>query len=1050
MLFHRLSAWELVSLCFLRCAAFSCAAASGLWMITARAEELSFERDIRPILKVHCFDCHGGAETKGGLDLRLRRLMVRGGDSGAAIVPNKPEESYLLMRLEAGEMPPGDNKVSPREIEVLRRWIAGGAGTTREEPEQLGEGVSITPEERAYWAFQPVRRPSVPACASENLFAGPIDAFLLEQLKARGLAFSPEADRRVLIRRATFDLTGLPPTRDEIESFIADKEPGAYERLIDRLLALPNYGERWARHWLDVAGYADSEGVSNADAARPHVYKYRDYVIRSFNNDKPFDQFIQEQLAGDEMISPPYVNLAPESIEKLTATGFLRLAADGAGSGANSEEARNQVIADTIKYVSNSLLGVSVACAQCHDHRYDPILQTDYYRLRAVFEPAFDWKAGKTPEQRRISLFTDEDRQRSAAVESEAQTIAAERAEKQAEYMKKALEMVLAKFAEPLRGQLRAAYEAPGDKKTPEQQKLLAENPSVNITPGVLYQYLPDAAEELKKYDARIAEVRAKKPVEDFLRALTETPGHAPPTYLFHRGDYRSPKKEIGPGDLEVASPQGQPFPIPADDPSLPTTGRRLAYARRLTSGEHPLTARALVNRVWMHHFGRGLVATPAEFGRLGEVPSHPELLDWLASEFVASGWRLKHLHKLIMTSAAYRQSSRRTPEGDAADADNRLLGRAPVRRLEAEAVRDAMLSVSGSLNRAMFGPPEAVAPDDTGQAVVTGDKHRRGIYIQTRRTQPAAFLSAFDAPDMLQSNCERRPASTVAGQSLMLLNSDFALDQAARFASRLEAEAANYPLPQDLLDGLNLPPALAGYNWQYGYGSVDAAAPLAAFHPLKHWTGSAWQGGPVLPDPQTGWALLHAAGGHAGNTPEFATIRRWTAPRAGRIAIQGVLGHASPSGDGVRGRIVAQSIGQLGEWSVNHAETATAIEPFDISAGQTLDFVVDCRENVNSDSFTWPVTLTFEGQKIDSQQTFRGPAAVSVEAQIALAWELAYGRLITREELQMALDFVGGQLETMQSDPRYASKSEAERSKQAMTNLAQTLLGSNEFLYID
>jgi mono/diheme cytochrome c family protein len=1024
---------------------------AALLSMSARAEDLTFERDIRPLLKAHCLDCHGGSATEGQLDLRLRRLMVRGGDSGAAIEPGKPEESYLLARIEAGEMPPGNAKMEAHEIDVIRRWIAAGAPTAREEPQEIGEGLGITPEERAFWAFQPLTRPAVPAFGPEDRVATPIDAFLVERLKAAGLKFSPEADPRVLIRRASFDLTGLPPTREEIAEYLSDTAPGAYERMIDRLLASPRYGERWARHWLDVAGYADSEGASNNDAVRPYVYKYRDYVIRSLNADKPFDQFLHEQLAGDEMVPPPYANLAPEAIEKLTATGFLRLAADGTGSGNNTEESRNQVIADTLKNVSNAFLGLSVACAQCHDHRYDPISHVDYHRLRAVFEPAFDWKSWRTPDQRRVSLFTDADREKSAAIEAEARQIAAERAEKQTQYMKQALDMELAKFEEPLREQLRAAYETPAKDRTPEQEQLLKSHPSVNISPGVLYQYLPDAAEELKKYDARIAEVRAKKPVEDFVRALTERPGQTPPTHLFHRGDYRMPKQEIAPGDLTVAAPEGQAFNVPGDDPSLPTTGRRLAYARHLTNGRHPLAGRALVNRVWMHHFGRGIVATPSEFGKLGEAPSHPELLDWLACEFADSGWSLKRLHQLIMTSTAYRQSSRRTPEADAMDADNRLLSRAPLRRLEGESVRDSVLAVSGSLNQTMYGPADPVDADETGQAVVKDDKLRRGVYVQVRRTQPAALLTTFDAPDMLQSNCERRTPSTVAGQSLMLLNSDFILDHAARVAARVEREANEYVLSPELTEGVQRPAALDGAGWQYGYGRFDEAAGfVVAFQRLPHWTGSSWQGGPTLPDPQTGWAILHAAGGHAGNTAEFAAIRRWTAPRAGTLSITGTLGHGSPNGDGVRGRIVAQNKGLLGEWTVHNSQAATAVEGFEVSAGETIDLVVDCRTNSNTDSYTWPVTLTFEGKPIASQETFSGPPPSGIEAQAALAWELSFGRPLAREELQLTLNFLGQQMETMRADARYASKPEAERLRQAMTNLAQTLLGSNEFLYID
>ena len=751
---------------------------------------LTFEQDIRPIFKAYCLDCHGATdELKGGLDLRLRRFAERGGESGAAIVPGDAEKSYLVERLASGEMPPGEKKLSAEQIDTIRRWIASGAATASPEPETLDPGIGITPAERAFWSFQPIRRPDVPSFSTEERIASPIDGFVLAKLREHGLSFSAEADKLTQLKRAYFGLTGLPPTPEQLEAFLADESTDAYARLIDTLLESPRYGERWARHWLDVAGYADTEGYTNADADRPWAYKYRDYVIKSLNDGKPFDQFIQEQLAGDELVQLPHSNLAPEQIEKLVATGFLRMAADGTGSGSNDDAARNQTIADTLKIVSTSLLGLSVGCAQCHDHRYDPIPQKDYYQLRAVFEPALSWKQWRTPQQRLISLYTDEDRANAAEVEAEAQTIAAEKGQKQAMYMAEALDKELQKYDEALRGKLRDAYTTPGDKRNDEQNALLKQYPAVNISPGNLYQYNQAAADDLKKFDERIAETRSKKPVEEFMRVLTEPVGEPPETQLFHRGEYREPKDTVNPAALTISSPPGKRVEIASGDTAIPTTGRRLAYARWLTSGEHPLVARVIVNRVWMHHFGRGIVGTPADFGVLGERPSHPELLDWLASEFMASGWDLKQLHKLIMTSTVYRQSSQATTDGLAADSGNTLYWRMPIHRLDAEALRDRTLAASGTLVDKLYGAPINIKADDTGQVIVDGDESRRSIYIRVKRTQPVAMLTAFDAP-VMEVNCERRPSSTAATQALMMMNSEFVLGHARKVAERVRATA--------------------------------------------------------------------------------------------------------------------------------------------------------------------------------------------------------------------------------------------------------------------
>ncbi|MFM7248543.1 MAG: DUF1549 and DUF1553 domain-containing protein, partial [Planctomycetaceae bacterium] len=614
-------------------------------------------------------------------------------------------------------------------------------------------------------------------------------------LEAEGLSFGPPADRATLIRRASFDLLGLPPTAEEIDAFVADPSPDAFDRLVDRLLESPRYAERWARHWLDVAGYADSCGATQDDHPRAHAWRYRDWVVRALAADMPFDRFLVEQLAGDELVPPPHANLAPEAIDRLAATGFLRMAADGT-TGGGDDESRNRVVADTLAIVSTSLLGLSVGCAQCHDHRYDPVPQSDYYALRAVFEPALDPAAWRPPEARLVSLFTDADRARSAEIEAEAVAASKELEEKLAAAIEAALVKELEKHPEELRAALGAAARTPDAERTPEQRRMLAERPSVAISPGVLYQYDQKAADELKAIGERVAAIRARKPVEEFLHALTEPPGHLPVTRVLHRGDHRQPKGEVGPADLQVTAPEGAAA-LPADDPSLPTSGRRLAFARRLTSGRHPLLGRVLVNRVWMHHFGRGIVATPADFGRLGERPSHPELLDWMAVEFADGGWSLKRLHRLLLRSTAWRQSSARRPELDALDGDNRLLGRMPVRRLEAEAVRDRVLAASGALDPTPFGPPVPVVADDTGEFVVKDGVPRRSLWIEQRRSKPVQLLAAFDAPAM-QTNCDRRIASTAPGQALVLMNGDFLLAQARRLAETALAEAAAPPAADD------------------------------------------------------------------------------------------------------------------------------------------------------------------------------------------------------------------------------------------------------------
>ncbi len=776
------------------------------------AQAITFETHVRPILKAHCFECHGDAKKpKGLLDVRLRRLLVEGGDNGPAIVPGDAGKSLLIDKLRKGVMPPGKRKLTKDEIATIERWIAEGAKTLNAEPMTLAAGFQITAEERAFWAFQPTKRPLPPfpsklaGRASDGLRT-PIDAFLLAKLEAKGLSFAPEADRRTLIRRLSFDLLGLPPTPGEVDDYVNDKGQDAYEKLVDRLLASPYYGERWGRHWLDVAGYADSEGYASEDALRKSSYRYRDYVIRSFNADKPFDQFVIEQLAGDELVKPPFHKLNPADLDKLVATGFLRMAPDGTGSkDVDLKLATNQTIADTLQIVSTSLLGLTTHCAQCHNHRYDPIPQVDYYRMRAVFEPALDWKNWRAPAAREVLVLSEADQNKAAVIEAQAVLIDQERLKKEAEYIEATFNKELAKLPAELQDAARRSRNTPLAKRNAAEQKLMRDHPSLNVTSGSLYLYDSKAAADLKGIQAKAVALRASKPVGESIRALTEIPGKIPTTHLFDRGDHEQPKDAVAPAHLTILSPFNLGS-IPDRDPSVASSGRRLAFARSLVNGKHPLTARVLVNRVWMHHFGKGIVNTPSDFGFLGERPSHPELLDWLASEFVDGGWKIKRLHKLIVTSTAYRQSSARTAPVQKIDPENRLLGRMSVRRLEAEAMRDAVLAVSGKLSVKQFGPPVPIMFDELGQVVVGvdttdtagrptgkvvslgGDEFRRSIYIQTRRTRPLGVLETFDGA-MPTPNCEIRNSSTVTPQSLLLMNSRFIHEQADFFARRVQKE---------------------------------------------------------------------------------------------------------------------------------------------------------------------------------------------------------------------------------------------------------------------
>ena len=875
-----------IGLCALALAFLSASA-----VYATATEALTFEKDVRPILKTHCFHCHGeDGEKKGGLDVRLARFLQNGGESGPALIAGKAAESLLLEVLESGEMPKEKPKLPDAEIAKVRKWIAEGAKTARPEPETLGPEHHFTQEERDWWSLQPVAE-IVPPKVDDKKIRNGMDAFVARKQQGKNLTFSETAEPLTLLRRASFVLTGMPPKPEEVDTFLsayAGDPEKAYTDMVERLLASPAHGERWARHWLDVAGYADSDGVTEKDLERKHAWRYRDYVINALNADKPFDSFVREQLAGDEMAHRDGLHAdSPTDEEKaryaelLTATGFLRMAPDGTGA-ANNLLNQNQTITDTIKIVSTAMYGMTIQCAECHDHRYDPITQKDFYELRAVFQPGFDPKAWRRPSQRLVSLQTKEDKAKADEIEAEAKVIDAERLKKQTEFINNILERELEKREEKLRGPLRVAFNTAVKERTEEQKKLLKSHPSIErLNAGSLYLYdttyktkhaaiLKEMVEEAKK-------IREKKPVVDLVHAFAEAskkPEAIPATHLFFRGDPESPKDEVKPSDLSVLG-SWRKTEVPENIESLPTSGRRLALAEMLTDGKHPLLARVMVNRVWMHHFGQGLVKTVADFGHLGEKPSHPELLDYLATEFIKNGWSLKWLHREILASHTWRQKSQRDAHRDVIDPDNLLLSRQNKRRMEAETLRDSLLSVSGKLNEKLGGEPVPVMQTEEGIVVIgidttdtagrqtgkyislEGEEHRKSIYVQIRRSRPLEMFAAFDAPPMMDANCAIRPVTTVSPQSLLLMNNIGMREYAQYFADRMEKDVptgdattiidrawrlcyGRYPTPEErkqASDFLTLQTAYYTVN-PAGYESV--AGPAKKGEPTPRYLGIA------------------------------------------------------------------------------------------------------------------------------------------------------------------------------------------------------------------
>jgi hypothetical protein len=657
--------------------------------------------------------------------------------------------------------------------------------TAKSQSSDPGEAAAapelFSAEQRAYWAYQTVRRPELPDVSEESWVRNPIDAFILSQLEAREINPSPQADKITLLRRASFDLTGLPPTPEEVDLFLSDGSDKAFERAVDRLLGSPHYGERWARHWLDLARYAESEGFKS-DETRPNAWRYRDYVIRSLNEDKPYDRFVQEQIAGDE--------LWPEDADARIATAFNRHYPDESNAR-NLMQRRQEILNDITDTVGSVFTGMTYACARCHDHKFDAILQKDYYRLQAFFaNSAADDAIVLAPAEvhRKYQARLKEWEEKTRAIREEMSRIEEPR-------RRSILDDYVEKYPEPIREALgkppgeRSAFERQMVAKAmlyldPKSHQYIAGSQTVGSgLKGEAKERWTELKKELKSFEPLHP---GEQPIGTGIQDLSM---ESPKTHILRGGVYDAPTDAVEPGFLSVLNPDAAPVVTRRE---IASTGRRAALAGILTDPANPLTARVMVNRLWHYHFGRGIVETPSDFGRQGQLPTNPELLDWLTSEFTRSGWSLKAMHRLIMTSNTYQQSSRNREPAARIDPGNKLLWRFPRQRLEGEVIRDSALAVAGLLNPEMGGP--SVFPElPPGMSVRGGwtvssresDRNRRSIYVFVRRNTRYPLFESFDMPDTHES-CARRNRTTSPLQALNLLNSEPALEWARSFAGRV------------------------------------------------------------------------------------------------------------------------------------------------------------------------------------------------------------------------------------------------------------------------
>lgn len=1038
--------------------------------LAATPEEDFFETEIRPVLATRCVSCHGPEKHAGATRLDTRTATV-----------DASRDGRLLRTLRGEGTAPAACVLEARLAKTFERWIELGLPWPEQATVATAEDRSAAA--RRHWAFQAIREPTVPSAASH-----PIDAFIRERLAEKGLTVSPRADPRTLLRRLSFALTGLPPTFEEIARFESEfiRQPeSAILEATERLLASSHYGEQWARHWLDVARYSDTKGYVYAREEKnwPHAWTYRDWVVSALNEDLPYDRFLMLQLAADQV--------ADRRPGDEAAMGFLTV-------GRRFLGVKHEIIDDRIDVVTRGMLGLTVGCARCHDHKYDPISAADYYALHGVFDSSVErlvtfgkggdeafWKAHaerlKAYEET-LAKFRDEASSRVRERLADYLTAQTELHKYPADGFDQIFRKtdLLPSFVHAWRDFLRDAAERNDPvfrhwhayrEAKPEDYARIAVTGAHTRIEAAFSTAPKDFAEVIARYAAVL-----KNPGDDpALRAVVEGPGSpcvvpeggvvnvetffetesinalwklqnaiyqeilkaSPPVpaalILADRSRPVEPRILLRGNPLnlgEKVSRHFLSFLSGENGASFQTGSGRLELARAIADPANPLTARVIVNRVWAHHFGTGLVATPSDFGTRADPPSHPELLDWLASWFVKEGWSLKRLHRLILASETWRQSSlgpvdpAARAKAVAADPGNTLLWRMNPHRLGYEEFRDAMMAATGDLDPTIGGRPVAALKPPYAK--------RRTLYGRIDRQFVPSELRVFDFanPDL---HIPKRNETTVPQQALFFLNHPFVLDRSRALAAIAETSANDGagrveaifkralqrgPSAEEVAESLALLQSLAApaapetpptaSDWSYGFGAYDEAAQrVAGFTSLPHFSGTAWQGGEAWPDSKLGWVQLTASGGHPGNDRAHAAVRRWTAPRAMTVAIRSKLVHEPKAGDGIRGFVVSSRVGLLGSAKLHAASAELKVDAIAVEAGETIDFLVDIGEGLNSDQFLWEIHL--------------GELAPDDGEKAALAW-----------------------------DAKRDFPADAATPLTPWEQLAQAVLCSNEFLFVD
>ena len=919
-----------------------------------------FEAKVRPVLVDNCVQCHGKTSQNGELRLDIAAGIAKGGASGEPIVTADPANSIFVKAVHQSgslKMPPG-KMLKPDEIANLEAWIKMGAPWPKD---KSGDKPPL-------WSLKPIATPVLPKVTNPKWAKNSIDAFVLAKLESNRLAPAPEADRRTLIRRVSYDLIGLPPTSAEVDAFIADKSPDAYDRVVDRLLASPHYGERWARHWLDVARYADTKGyVFEEDRNYPNAYTYRNWVINAFNKDLPYDQFVTQQLAADCL---PEVQSSDDK-SSLAALGFLNI-------GRRFLNSQPDIIDDRIDVTMRGFQGFTVACARCHDHKFDPIPTQDYYSLYAVFASSSEVKTPISDKSIRDPWLTFD--------------------QKESQNLQSTRQLIMLQMAK-----LRVMAASPTLSKTLSdgvKQVLQAVRPEVvpdgvNLT-ALSGAFEPGPKEQLGQLQKDLVDLRkAQPPVPEFAMAMRDNPNPGDGV-VFKRGNPGLP-----------GEPAPRRFLLALSSPTAERThwtkgSGRLELAQAITSKSNPLTARVFVNRIWQDHFGAGIVRTPSDFGNQGEKPANPELLDFLSSSFMENGWSIKKLQKLIVTSATYRQSSTVSTATANTDPENRLVSHMNRHRLDLEQVRDSLFLASGRLDLNQIGGKSV----DIWSAPFT---NRRAVYSFVERQNLPGTFRTFDfaSPD---STSPRRFMTTVPQQALFFMNSPLSIAQAKAVAARPEILGATddaqrirrlYQILFDRLPDAQEQSIGAAYlkpgsqakleapqgEWRYGYGEYDLSTrKTGTFTPMANYGTGGYSVSKEFPDPKLGYLVLNAQGGHPGHDGAHSAIRRWVAPAAMTVRISGTLHHPRPEGDGTRGRIVSSREGLLGEWTVHNSVAQTEISSAMVQKGDTIDFILDPIASDGYDATAWsPKIASLDGKQAWDATANFGPPPGEPMTRLAL-----------------------------------------------------------------